>query len=29
MSTIWEFDPIENKYNLNRRKDCMKKFCEF
>ena len=28
MSTIWEFDLIENKYSLYYRKDCMKKFCE-
>ena len=28
MSTIWEFDHIENKHILYRRKDCMKEFCE-
>ena len=27
MSTIWAFDRIENKHNLYRGKDCMKKFC--
>ena len=27
MSTIWEFDLIENKHTLYRGKDCMKKFC--
>ena len=26
MSTIWGFDPIEDKHTLYRRKDCMKKF---
>ena len=29
MSTICLFRSIENKYNLYRGKDCMKKFCEF
>ena len=28
MSTIWEFDNIENKHTLYRGEDCMKKFCE-
>ena len=28
MSTISEFDHIENKHTLYRGKDCMKKFCE-
>ena len=28
MSTIWEFDHIENKHILYRRKDCMKEFYE-
>ena len=27
MSTIWEFDHIENKHFLYRGKDCMKMFC--
>ena len=27
MSTIWEFDHIEDKLTLYREKDCMKKFC--
>ena len=27
MSTIWEFDDIENKHSLSSGKDCMKKFC--
>ena len=29
MSTIYSFRRIENKYDLYRGKDCMKKFCEF
>ena len=28
MSTIWTFDDIENKHNVYRGADCMKKFCE-
>ena len=28
MSTIWKFDNIENKNNVYRGEDCMKKFCE-
>ena len=28
MSTIWTFDSIENKNNVYRGEDCMKKFCE-
>ena len=28
MSTIWELNHIENKYNLYRGKDCAKKFYE-
>ena len=27
MSTIWEFDHIEDKHNLYRGKDCMNNFC--
>ena len=27
MSTIWEFDHIENKHNLHRGKKCKKIFC--
>ena len=27
MLTIWALDHIENKYNLHRGKNCMKKFC--
>ena len=27
MSTIWGFDPIENKHTLYHGKDCKKKFC--
>ena len=27
MSTIWAFDPMENKHTSYRGKDCMKKFC--
>ena len=27
MSTIWEFDHIENKHTLYCKKKCMKKFC--
>ena len=26
--TVWAFDHIENKYNLYRGKDCIKKLCE-
>ena len=29
MSTISWFRSIENKYDVFRGKDCMKKFCEF
>ena len=29
MSTISSFRSIENKHDVYRRKDCMKKFCEF
>ena len=29
MSTISSFKNIENKYDVYRGKDCMKKFCEF
>ena len=29
MSTISPFKNIENKYDVYRAKDCMKKFCEF
>ena len=29
MSTIWEFDNIENKHTLYRGEDCMKNFCEY
>ena len=29
MSTISSFRSIENRHDLYRRKDCMKKFCEF
>ena len=29
MSTISSFRSIENKYDVYRGKDCMKKFCEF
>ena len=29
MSTIYSFRRIENKHDLYRGKDCMKKFCEF
>ena len=28
MSTIWEFDHIENKHSFYHGKDCMKKVCE-
>ena len=28
MSAIWGFNHIEDKHNLYRGKDCMKKFCE-
>ena len=28
MSTIWIFDGIKSKYNVYRREDCMKTFCE-
>ena len=28
MPTIWAFYHIENKHNLYREKDCMKRFCE-
>ena len=28
MSTIWTFDGIENNYDVNRGKYCMKKFCK-
>ena len=28
MSTIWAFNNIENKHNLYRGEECMKKFCE-
>ena len=28
MSTIWEFNRIENKHALYRGQDCMKKICE-
>ena len=28
MSTIWTFDCIENKHDVYRGEDCMKKFCE-
>ena len=28
ISTIWAFDSKENKYNVYRGEDCMKKFCE-
>ena len=28
MSTIWAFDDIENKYDVWRGGDCMKRFCE-
>ena len=28
MSTIWTFDGIENKHDVNRGEDCMKWFCE-
>ena len=27
MWTIWAFDDIENKHNLSRGEDCIKKFC--
>ena len=29
MSTIYSFRNIENKHDVYRSKDCMKKFCEF
>ena len=29
MSTIWTSGSIENKHNVYRDEDCMKKFCEF
>ena len=29
MSTISSFRGIENKHDVSRGKDCMKKFCEF
>ena len=29
MWIIWIFDHIENRHTLYRRKDCMKKFCEY
>ena len=29
MPTIWAFDHIENKNTSYRRKDCLKKFCEY
>ena len=28
MSTIWTFDGIENKHDVYRGEDCMKRFCE-
>ena len=28
MSTIWVFDGLKTKYNVYRREDCMKTFCE-
>ena len=28
MSMIWTFDSMENKNNVYRGEDCMKKFCE-
>ena len=28
MSMLWKYDVIENKHNVSRGKDCMKKFCE-
>ena len=29
MSAIWTFDGIDNNCDIYRRKDCMKKFCEY
>ena len=28
MSTVWSFNSVENKHDVYRGKDCMKKFCE-
>ena len=29
MPTTWTFDDIENKHDVYRGEECMKKFCEF
>ena len=29
MPTTWTFDDIENKHDVYRGQECMKKFCEF
>ena len=29
LPTVWAFDGIENKHDVYRGKDCMKKFCKY